>query len=178
MKQIFLLIIAHLSLFPEFISAQTCEVSADKRAVIEALLCGQYAQEEEYQFSGPDCITKSVNQRLEDSVAQLVVLRACGYADFAKELKETTFIASKFMSTLSICTDQTIDFDAIFENAIASVKRKSGGLTCTPSLRNLITQRLPAFRSMINMSKDPNINSDIYKTLNIRVDANGNISEE
>lgn len=177
MKRI-LLIAVHLSLFSHHVEAQTCEISADKRAVVEALLCGQYAQEKEYQFAGPDCIGKSIKQRLEDTAAQLIVLRVCGHNGFADELKEATLVASQFMSILSTCTDQTVDFDDIFENAIVFVNKKSGVPTCTSSLRSKITQRLPVFRSMISMSKDPNLNSDIYNALGIIVDANGNISEK
>ena len=179
MKQLILLFIAQLFLFPLYTVAQTCEISADKKAVIEALLCGQYAQEQEYHFSGPDCINKSAKQRAEDTAAQLMVLRACGHADVAAELKKATIIAFRFMKTLSVCTNQIIDFESVFETAEFTVKRKAGaGLLCTSSLRGIITQRLPVFRNMITMSKDPNLNSDIYKALKIRVDQDGNITEE
>jgi len=179
MKQISLLLILQLLAFPVNVAAQSCKISTDKKAVIEALLCGQYAQENKYQFSGPDCIIKSIKQRAEDTAAQLMALRACGHSDVAIELKEATIVASHFMETLSICTNQSIDFESIFEEAEISAKRKAGvSLTCTASLRRIVTQRLPVFRNMITMSKDPNLSSGIYKALGIRVDAGGNISEE
>jgi hypothetical protein len=53
----------------------SCEIDESKKRVINALLCGQFAAENQYHFSGSDCFANSARKRFEDSAIQMLGYR-------------------------------------------------------------------------------------------------------
>ncbi|MFK5998369.1 MAG: hypothetical protein QM492_09705 [Rhodobacterales bacterium] len=156
---------------------QSCNVSLEKKAVIESILCGQRAPENVYHFYGEGCFEKSVVRRLEDTVAQILVLDACGYDEKAKELEDANVRAMSFMSDISNCIDQNVDMELAMKKARLNVSQKAGLPACTTSLRRKIKQRLPAFQQMIDQAFDPNTKIRIFEALQLNVDTTGNITD-
>jgi len=157
--------------------AQSCNVSLEKKAVIESLLCGQRATENVYHFYGKGCFEKSVVRRLEDTVIQILVLDACGYDEKAKELEDANVRAMSFMTDISNCIDQNVDMELAIRKARLNVSQKAGNPTCTTDLRRKIRKRLPAFQQMIDQASDPNTKKRIFEALRLSVDATGNITD-
>jgi hypothetical protein len=177
MKSLLLaLAITTLSLYKvQIAKAQpSCNLEKNRKEAIEAVLCGQAAQEQEYRFSGKDCVRNSLRKRLGDSAIQVAMFRACGDLIFPQKMEIATISTVKFMQTLSICTQERIDVRSIFDQEIARITKEAP--SCNSQHRNLLESRRPYFEKMIDAVNNQNIDQIVYDRLGIVVDSNGNIS--
>jgi hypothetical protein len=157
------------------IAAPTCEIAPQKKQLIESLLCGQNAPEEEYRQSGAGCFRRSVEKRLEDSAIQIHIFSLCGELEFAKSIQQATVDAMKFMEMFAPCVTEKVDIKAVMDERTTFVQRKAAGLTCTSDMRAMLERRKPAFDALIAQSKDMTLFQKILDNLEMTIDAQGNL---
>lgn len=159
------------------VQAQTCHVAPETFRVISDLLCGQYAPEPEYRFSGANCAQRSVAARAYGTAAQLALLDACGESDFATDFRRASETAMVVFQVLSVCIDEEINFRDALVHAEAQLLRERGRPDCTPTLRGVIQQRRAWMQEQIRTANDPRTMQTIEQRLNIRIDPDGNITQ-
>jgi hypothetical protein len=159
-------------------AAPTCNISSEKRQLIESVMCGQSAVEPEYRQFGPGCVRRSVEKRLEDTAIQIHVLKLCGDQIFAAEMKDGTIATMKFMELLTPCLSEEISVSDIMDERISFVENKAANLTCSAEMREMIEARKPQLRMMVSQSKDPRIVENILTKLGIKLDSENNLSDQ
>lgn len=158
--------------------AHSCTIAADKKQLIESVLCGQAAKEPEYQQFGPGCFERSLAKRLEDSAVQIHMYKLCGDAKFSDALRRATVSAMEFMELLSPCVSESVDIKAVMDDRYEFVERKAAGLTCTSDRRARLSQRRSFFEGQIAQSQDNSLIPTILKRLRIRLDEKGDLIDE
>jgi hypothetical protein len=154
-----------------------CTVSPQKKQVIEQMLCGHGAVDPEYRFHGPGCVERSSKIRMQDSAAQVVNYRLCGDDDFARRLLAANRYVANFVQSLVPCTDERVDIERLFQNAVDTASETTAGSQCGSALRARLDQRRPFFEQQILQTEKGGINEAVYDSLRIAVDADGNIAD-
>ncbi|NKW72159.1 hypothetical protein HGD85_04170 [Rhodobacteraceae bacterium R_SAG10] len=156
------------------LAQMNCEISPEKKVVIESILCGQAAQEVEYRQYGQGCFKRSVEKRLEDSAIQITAYEKCEDPKFSAELEVATIRVMRFMDELSVCVSERVNIAAIMKDRMDFARRKSFDLSCTPKLRAHLQRRKPAFKAMIQQSTG-DFQTAIFEKLGVFVDDDGNV---
>lgn len=156
----------------------SCSLPEEKKRFMLAGLCGAAATEQEYKFSGPNCIVNSTSKRLEDSAIQIISYRMCGDDEFSARLREATLKSVQFIQALATCSSERIDVRAIMDRAIEVTEKRAMAIRCDADMRKKLADRKPAFERMMVMANDPRTVPLIYEKLGIAVDSAGNITEK
>ena len=157
----------------------SCNISAEKKKLITAVLCGEYTDgtDTAYRFSGPGCAERSLTMRLQDSALQVVMYKRCGDPDFAGELMLANSKSLNFLEVLSVCAGEKLDIKSISFQQLTEMERKFGTAQCSYALKKL-ESRKPFFRRLIDQASDPDIEQKTYDALQIAVDHDGNITDK
>jgi hypothetical protein len=158
-------------------AAPKCDIAADKQQMIEFVLCGGAAKEQEYKFSGSDCVSQSLSQRMQDTAIQIYMAKICGDTELAEKLTKGIIKANTFIGTLSQCTGQTVDVERVYRDAESYVANRAAGQTCSPSIRSTLAQNRSRLLQTTEMGDNPQILDQIYSKLGIKVDIDGNVSD-
>ena len=151
-----------------------CEIDQARKQIIYDILCGQYAKEPEYKFSGMNCATKSITQRLQDSSVQVVAYSRCGDTAFSTRMKEANLKTLRVMEKLSICTPEHINLKVLFEGELQKTFEKAPTI-CDSEMRKRLESRRQYFGQMIATSNDTKAQDIILEHLGIAIDLAGNI---
>ena len=81
-----------------------------------------------------------------------------------------------FMEDLSVCVSETVDLEEIMQERMEFVRRKTGTLNCTSSLRAKLKKRRPAFEAMIEQANEID-QAALLAKFGIVVDVYGNVSD-
>lgn len=170
--------LAAYSCYPAMAEPQ-CRIDDSKRRIIEAFFCGQMAPEPQYRFTGPNCIAKSTDKRMEDTAIQIYAFRICGDLQFADDMKRANEEVGALMSIFSPCLSERVDVAAILDEKIRSAADLVQGKTCTAHLRSLLAQRKPEFQRMVEASKHTGMVTQIaLDRLGLKVDQEGNVVDK
>ncbi len=156
-------------------TAQTCNVSQEKRGLITAVLCGQNASASEYRADGAACVERSFKNRSLDTAKQVAVFRACGDPAFADRLRAGTLQSMKFVQALSVCAGETVDFDALYGAAEREVASRATMLVCTPELKGAVTAQRAQIERGLDVALDPASSQTIADRFAIKIDDKGNV---
>lgn len=158
-------------------AAQKCDIAADKKKAIEFVLSGGAAKEQEYKFSGPDCVRQSLSQRMQDTAIQIYMAKMCGDTELAEKLTTGIIKANSFISALSQCAGQSVDVERVYRDAESYVANRAAGQTCSSSIRSTLAQNRSRLLQITEMGDSPQALDQIYSKLGIKVDADGNVSD-
>lgn len=136
-------------------SAQTCNISVEKRGLITAVLCGQNASASEHRVDGAGCVELAFKSRSIDTAKKVAVFRACGDQAFAERLRAGTLQSMKFVQALSACAGERIDFDALYVGAEREVATRATMLVCTPELHSAVTAQRAQIERGLDVALDP-----------------------
>lgn len=157
--------------------AQTCNISGEKRTLVTAVLCGQNASATDYRVQGSGCVARSFKTRLLDTAKQVAVFRACGDGAFADRLRAGTLQSMSFVQALSRCSDERLDFAALYAEAEREVAARAAMLVCTPELQAVSAAQRPKAERNLEVALDPASSRLIEDRFSISVDTEGNVTE-
>lgn len=153
----------------------SCRIDEDIRRIISSTLCGQAAPEREYRFFGDNCARKSIEARLRDTAAQIVLFEKCGDREFANRLASASIMAMDFMQELLPCTGENFDIQRILDEAVSDVNDELMNERCTASTRMRLNDRRPAFEQMIDMANGSEMKERIYRKLGVEISPEGSV---
>lgn len=152
-----------------------CNVSADKKAEINALLCGQGGNE--YPVYGKDCAKKSSETRFFDSAKQYWALKMCGFSDDAKLLDASSRKMIDTFAPILQCSDEKLDYASIYEEALRKVEALAVTSNCPPSLKSTIASKKPHLIAAAQMMMNIDTKEYLERSLHIKFTSDGAIVE-
>ena len=157
-----------------------CSIAPEKKEFIVRVLCGEFSRgaDAAYRFDGPNCIEQSARKRFEDSAIQVQMYRLCGDEEFANRLTSGNLKVTQFIQVLSVCTNERINLNEMFNERMDYVSTRLGDTSCDASSRQMMASRREFFENQMELAERSNINESIYEKLGITVDDAGNIFDK
>lgn len=152
-----------------------CLISAEKKELINDLLCGRGGTE--YPVYGDGCVKKSAEMRLLDSAKQYWVLKICGFHEEANILDKAFRNISREMTPLLACSSEKLDYAALYERVFKEVEVVSSNKSCTATIRQAISSRKDQILKEAESAGSQDIRLLLEQSLKIKINHDGSITE-
>lgn len=158
-------------------NAQSCNVSDEVRQSITQFLCGAFDEDQSYRMDGENCVERSFAPRIEDSISHLILLDACGFAEFSDEYESAILGFAETMSKLYDCVGVHVDISPGFEEIRNRLIESRGAPNCNVPLKLELMSKMTEFRAVVDQLTAPDFEAQFIESLGLSLDQNGIISE-